>query len=628
MSRDEIMRSNGVLWGLEKIDMKRGNAYMKRILILFLAVCLLGGLIPLTAGAEGAWPQAYYQQMKTLVDTLELFEYPDEDRTLALADLTGDDLPELLAAVKGKNGRSRIELYSWVDDQVKKVGVLREDLDTQHEFFDVYLSRERTLHVLTSGGGEEWEAVITEYVLSPAGELSTKAVVYTSSCKNEEGSQKLVYRVGDKETTKDGEAQQRLDYLRNHEIGTMLFAGMKSREGDEKWTPSLRQLLAFGRDRDGALAALKLGAGDFEPNPSYDDVEPWYGSEKTVKYPLGEGFLFFADMGDSMMLYDSSKLSGDVVIPETVNGKPVTTLYYCSSPSAVTLHCCLNASSNKMTSLTLPATLRSIQLGDVDSLTDFIGGQQLKKITFLGEGPEVFPWRSLSRLPELEELTLPSGTRELGEGALSFNPKLKRVYGTRNIAIVGKGVLQHCDKVNPFEDTYGRWCEPYAESAYQNGLLYGTTTFTFSPDTSLTRGMLVTTLYRLAGEPEVTAQPAFTDVRAGAYYAKAVAWAAEKKIVAGVSRDRFAPGTPITREQTAAMLYRYARLTGQAKAPDSAEIQGFSDSDRVSPFAREAMSWAVQEGVLQGKGGGQLDPRGQTTRAQAATLLTQMSDIQ
>lgn len=153
----------------------------------------------------------------------------------------------------------------------------------------------------------------------------------------------------------------------------------------------------------------------------------------------------------------------------------------------------------------------------------------------------------------------------------------------------------------------------------EKGLMDGTGSNTFSPKATTTRGMIVTILYRLSGEPAGSGVCPFSDVAAGKYYEKAIAWAAENRIVSGYADGTFGPDNAITREQLAAILYRYAVFCGYAVTA-SAEIGRFADADMVGSYALTAMKWASAEGLINGSGS-KLDPKGSATRAQAAAIL-------
>ncbi len=153
----------------------------------------------------------------------------------------------------------------------------------------------------------------------------------------------------------------------------------------------------------------------------------------------------------------------------------------------------------------------------------------------------------------------------------------------------------------------------------EKGLMKGTSSNTFSPKATTSRGMIVTILYRMAGEPAVTGACSFKDVTAGSYYEKPVIWAVENEVVGGYSASTFDPDGAITREQLAAILYRYAKFCGY-DVTASAEIDMFSDAGTVSSYALTAMKWASAEGLINGSGS-KLDPQGSATRAQVAAIL-------
>lgn len=174
---------------------------------------------------------------------------------------------------------------------------------------------------------------------------------------------------------------------------------------------------------------------------------------------------------------------------------------------------------------------------------------------------------------------------------------------------------------NPYVDVDADdWYYDAVRYAEEKGLFSGTTATTFAPDMAITRGMLVTVLYRAEGEPGVAGASAFADVAAGAYYARAVAWAQQNQIVKGYSDTEFAPDKLISREEFAAIMYRYADYQGTVSA-ESGDLSQFADEAQIADWARENVAWAVGSGLLSGKGNNLLDPTGSTTRAEAATIL-------
>ena len=192
--------------------------------------------------------------------------------------------------------------------------------------------------------------------------------------------------------------------------------------------------------------------------------------------------------------------------------------------------------------------------------------------------------------------------------------------------IVASGALQPGASASQFTDlTSGSWYYDGVRCALENGLMTGTSARTFAPDRPVTRAMLVTILWRLAGEPYGRVSP-FEDVLPGSWYAQAVSWAYDKGIVTGVTATSFQPGAPVTREQLCAILCRYAALTGKNTAA-SASLDAFTDRAQVSAYAEASVRWALQAGLLTGVGDGRLAPRSGATRAQLAVLLQRFAGL-
>ena len=156
------------------------------------------------------------------------------------------------------------------------------------------------------------------------------------------------------------------------------------------------------------------------------------------------------------------------------------------------------------------------------------------------------------------------------------------------------------------------------------GLFTGVTDTTFNPDGSMTRGMLVTVLWRMEGSPAAGSSD-FTDVANGSWYDEAVAWANEEGIVTGMTETTFAPNAAITREQMATMLYRYAKYLG-LNTRVKADLSDYTDADSISAYAEDAMAWAVGAGLINGVTDTTLNPAGTATRAQVATILVRFAE--
>lgn len=170
-----------------------------------------------------------------------------------------------------------------------------------------------------------------------------------------------------------------------------------------------------------------------------------------------------------------------------------------------------------------------------------------------------------------------------------------------------------------FRDVHGvnHWSVNAVDFVVARGLFNGTSETLFSPDTAMSRGMLAMVLYRLEGEPAASAASGrFTDVAKDSYYDKAIGWAVENGILSGYGDGRMGPDDPVTREQLATMLWRYSKSPAA-----SASLAKFSDAAQVSDYAATAMSWAVQNGIVNGRGNGILAPNGQATRAEVAQMM-------
>lgn len=179
----------------------------------------------------------------------------------------------------------------------------------------------------------------------------------------------------------------------------------------------------------------------------------------------------------------------------------------------------------------------------------------------------------------------------------------------------------------PFTDVKATdWCYTAVEYVYSNGLMKGVSATSFAPTRTLTRAMLVTIVYRLDGEPVVTSANPFSDVAAGSYYTDAVIWASANGIVTGYTATTFGPDDPVTRQQLATILWRYAKLKGyDVSVGEETNILSYDDAFFISEYAIPAIQWACGAGVMQGSGSN-LNPAGHATRAQAAAMLQRFAE--
>ena len=192
------------------------------------------------------------------------------------------------------------------------------------------------------------------------------------------------------------------------------------------------------------------------------------------------------------------------------------------------------------------------------------------------------------------------------------------IFGTGHFSIFGVGYKA---PATAFTDIKGHWARENMEFAASRGLLTGTSATTFSPNTSITRGMFITALGRLSGQDMSSyTVSSFNDVKSGSYYLSYIEWGVKNKIVSGVGGGKFEPDRAITREEMAVMLYNYTKATGYT-LPVSVEKITFTDDGSISLWAKDAVKALQQAGIVSGVGGGKFNPKGTATRAEAATIL-------
>ncbi len=305
-----------------------------------------------------------------------------------------------------------------------------------------------------------------------------------------------------------------------------------------------------------------------------------------------------------------------VIIPDSVTSIGDSAFSYCSSLTSVTIgdsattiddwafYCCDN-----LTSVTIPDSVTSIGYGA------FIGCSSLTSVYFLGAAPELgdcafqifdddisgfvnIPGLTLYYIEGKEGWTTPTWN---GYPTATWTPKVP---------------------VDFSDVKESAWYYEAVEYAVNNGLMNGVGNNEFAPESPMTRAMLVTVLWRYAGEP-VEGTNTFSDVPEGQWFTQAVAWAAHNGIVNGTSPSTFDPEGNITREQMAAILYRYCSQQG-IDTSKQADLSVFPDGSKTSGYALTALSWANAEGLINGSKVGAtvyLDPQGNATRAQVATIL-------
>ena len=211
--------------------------------------------------------------------------------------------------------------------------------------------------------------------------------------------------------------------------------------------------------------------------------------------------------------------------------------------------------------------------------------------------------------------------QDLGNGKYSF------VMPASPVTVEGSFRKQTPSSTLPFTDVKSSdWFYGDVEYVYGKNLMTGTTATSFGPYVNTTRGMIVTILYRMEGQPEVNGTCTFTDVEAGMYYEKAIIWAAANGIVDGYGSGKFGPKDEITRQQLAAILWRYAKLKGyDVSVGEDTNILSYNDATEVAEYAVPALQWACGAGLIQGDNGS-LRPAGKATRCQVAAILHRFSE--
>lgn len=210
-----------------------------------------------------------------------------------------------------------------------------------------------------------------------------------------------------------------------------------------------------------------------------------------------------------------------------------------------------------------------------------------------------------------------------GSGKYTFKMPSSKV----NVAFAASGETKPCDGGKdcpsaPFKDVdTGKWYHVSIDYVLTHSIMNGVSGTSFAPNSNLTRGMLVQILFNLEGKPQ-SASASFSDVKADAWYAKAIGWAATNKVVTGYADGTFRPNAAVTREQAAAILYRYAQSKGiDVSVGEDTNILSYADALQASEYAIPALQWAVGTGVLNGKSGNLLAPTGTATRAEIAAIM-------
>ncbi len=211
----------------------------------------------------------------------------------------------------------------------------------------------------------------------------------------------------------------------------------------------------------------------------------------------------------------------------------------------------------------------------------------------------------------------------------------RKIFGLLSVIalVICLVAAYHCfaiDTTYKFSDVpKNEWYAESIDYAYENGFMNGMTQTTFEPQTSISRGMIVTIIHRMEGSPKTAGELNFVDVNSTYYYCEPIKWASQNGIVNGIDKENFAPDAEITREQFATILYRYATSKGiDVKAREqSFSFANYVDKDKISEYAVLALAWANENGLIKGVTTTTLEPQGKATRAQAATIFMRFDKL-
>lgn len=203
----------------------------------------------------------------------------------------------------------------------------------------------------------------------------------------------------------------------------------------------------------------------------------------------------------------------------------------------------------------------------------------------------------------------------------------KMLCGVCSAAMLMGAVSFSASAAHPFTDVKGdQWYANFVDYAYNHGLMTGTGSKSFSPNQTMTRGMLVTVIHAIAGKPAPTTGNHFSDVKANDYFAPAVTWCYENGIVAGTGAKTFSPNQKVTREQMVTIMLRFADHTG-ADVSKRADLSGYKDAGKIEGYAVDAFKWAVANGVVFGTSDNTLSPKAGAVRAQCAVVLQRYDEM-
>ena len=346
----------------------------------------------------------------------------------------------------------------------------------------------------------------------------------------------------------------------------------------------------------------------------FNDVYNTGNSEKFATIPVGE-----LGIGESKQFTASYTVSSELMDVGIING--LATVYNGDTQLSDSEAYTMTLEFPYEVSVNDHATTITIKEGETFQLNgSYEGGRRYKggEVTIASADPSVATVDENGKLMGIAE----------GETTLALSVDPFGGSGTVTVKVTSKDDAEPCarDETCPltaFSDVDpAKWYHDGIHYCLEQGLMNGVGNGLFAPKGATSRGMIVTILYRMEGKPAVTGTNPFTDVEAGRYFTNPVIWAAENKIVEGYGDGRFDPEKDITREQFAVILYRHAKYKNlDVSLGEETNILDFADAGAWSGWAVDALQWAVGSGILNGKDGNRLDPKGTATRAEAAVMI-------
>ena len=329
-----------------------------------------------------------------------------------------------------------------------------------------------------------------------------------------------------------------------------------------------------------------------------------------------------ADMGSEIVKQAVSNQSKNIVIAPDITGDVTKTVVSLPASTVNEIGSQTDARltiSTPVADVTIPNSgLGSLSSagGNVTISVERVGSEVTLSVTAGGRAVKEIPGGLTVTVPianttpgTVAVLIHEDGTRETVRKSVASG-------GSITVPLDGSAKLEIVDNSRHFADVSATsWARDAVAFASAHELFNGTSETQFSPDLPVSRGMLAVVLFNLEGGPDNSAANMFADVRGGEWYAAGIIWAASENIISGYGDGRFGPNDSITREQLAVMLWRYAG------SPSVSQGLNFADADQASSYALDALRWVVGNGIMNGKGGGILDPQGTASRAEAAQML-------